>query len=352
MSLRISRSNTLAGRTFGARAAALSVVTSLVTAAIPFGALADASSAAKPVGAPSEADRALATDFFDKGVKDLELGHCDETTIVDVEACKRARENFKRAYALYPSALGALRNLAYTEKGLGLVASAARDFRDLARKAPLDPKPERRLWVSFARTEAEALALRVPHLRLAIADAKIKGLRISLDGVDLPADVWNATIDIDPGPRKIHAEAPGYVPFDASVSLKEQEEKSLTITLTVDPKAMEAMKGPSHLGPYLVGGAGIVAVGVGLGFGYLALKKKNDNCDANKVCDPQAISDGKNLANVSTVVTSVGGAMVVGGLTWLLLQRRGGAAPTSDRATVVVPYASADGFGIAAAGAF
>ena len=100
-------------------------------------------------GAAEEENKAIATDLFDKAVTKMGQGNCDRedpavaAKPIDVGTCKEARELFKRAYELYPSALGALRNLAFTEKGLGMVASAARSFRELARKAPLDPKPER-----------------------------------------------------------------------------------------------------------------------------------------------------------------------------------------------------------------
>src|SRR2546421_644382 len=96
------------------------------------------------LGAPALAEgqenqsRKVATDLFDAGVARMGAGRCDETPVADIAACREARDAFRRAYALYPGGLGALRNAAYVEKNLGLVASAAHDFRELARKAPLD----------------------------------------------------------------------------------------------------------------------------------------------------------------------------------------------------------------------
>src|SRR5687768_95008 len=87
----------------------------------------------------ADANRGVATDLFDAGVRKMAEGKCDENPIADRAACNEARDAFKRAYALYPAGLGALRNLAYVEQNLGLIASAARDFRELIRRAPLDP---------------------------------------------------------------------------------------------------------------------------------------------------------------------------------------------------------------------
>jgi hypothetical protein len=326
---------------------AVLMLLAMTSASLPRTALAQA----KPAGT-SEQDKAMATDFFDKGLKKMELGRCDETPIKNLAACKEAREDFKRAYELYPAALGALRNLAYTEKGLGLVASAARSFRDLARKAPLDPKPERKLWADFARKEAADLEPRVPHLKLIIAANRPKGLKIKLDGADLPSAGWDAAIDVDPGKHVIHAEAPGHFPFDGTIFLSERDEKSLKVDLEEDKRPMKLV-GPSKVPPIIVASAGLVGVGVGLGVGYLAMKKKNDVCDAKtKLCDPQGLSDGRSLATTSTIVTGVGGAVLVGGLVWLLLQPKPTLQPMADRATLVVPWASTDGFGVTARGVF
>jgi hypothetical protein len=300
---------------------------------------------APALAAPTEQEQAIAKGLFDKGVKQMDQGKCDEIPIKDPVVCKEARENFKRAYEL-TGALGALRNLAYTEKGLGLVASAARHFRDVAREAPKDPRPERQAWAEFAKKEAAELEPRVPHLVVKVVE-KLPGLKITLDGEPLKDAAWNTAIDVDPGKHSVHAEAPGRLNFEGSVTIAEKQEKSIAVVLEVDSAPVAGdKKAPSKVGPIVTTVAGAVGVGVGLTFGYLAIKKKGDDCP-NGVCASQAsIDDGRTLANVSTIVTGVGAAVLVGGIVWWALTPSG--APTKDKAAWVLPYAARDGAGVAA----
>jgi hypothetical protein len=303
--------------------------------------------------APSEQDQAIAKDLFDKGVRAMEAGRCEDKP-TDLAKCKEAREAFKRAYEI-TGALGALRNLAYTEKGLGMTASAARNFRELARRAPLDPKPERHAWADYARAEASALEPRVPHLVVRILEHPA-GTTLTLDGAALPEAAWNTVIDVDPGQHVIRAEAPGRLAFEGTVTLEERQAKTVEVTLEVDPTfvANDAPR-PSRLPPLLLAGGGVVVVSVGLGIGYASLQKRNDSCDDAKLCDPSGLDQGRTLADVSTVVTAIGAAALVSGIVWYALTpaskpeatAKGATKPTTSAA--VAPWASPNGAGIVAA---
>lgn len=297
---------------------------------------------------PTEQEQAIAKDLFDKGVKLMEEGKCDEKPI-DVAKCKQARDAFKRAYEI-TGALGALRNLAYTEKGLGMVASAARDFRELARRAPLDPKPERRKWADFAKEEADALEPRVPHLTVKVVE-QAPGTKVTLDGVSLPEAAWNTAVPVDPGSHSVRAEAPGRLPFEGIATLDEKQEKTIAVTLDVDSKPTETKSGSSKLPPLIVAGVGVVGIGVGLGLGYASMKKRDDSCDANKVCDPQGLDDGRSLANASTIVTGIGAGVLAIGVVWWALTPSG-TQKQGDHGTTISPWASRDGGGLAAFGRF
>jgi len=298
---------------------------------------------------PTEKEQAIAKDLFDKGVKLMEEGKCDEKP-TDVAKCKQARDSFKRAYDI-TGALGALRNLAYVEKGLGMTASAARDFRELARRAPLDPKPERRKWAEFAKEEADALEPRVPHLTVKFVD-KVPDAKVTLDGEALPEAAWNTAVPVDPGPHSVRAEAPGRLPFEGTATLADKQEKTIAVTLDVDSKPT-VTKGPSIVPPLVVAGIGVVGVGVGLGLGYASMKKRDDSCDANKTCDPQGLEDGRSLANTSTIVTGIGaGVLAIGVIWWALTPSGGSSSKDGDRATAIAPWASRDGGGLAAFGRF
>ena len=296
---------------------------------------------------PTEQEQSIAKDLFDKGVRLNEANKCDEKP-TSIPKCKEAREAFKRAYDI-TGALGALRNLAYVEKGLGMTASAARDFRELARRAPLDPKPERRKWAEFAKDEADALEPRVPHLVVKMVD-KVPNTKITLDGVPLPEGAWNTPVPVDPGSHSVRAEAPGRLPFEAVASLADNQDKAISIVLDVDQKPTDT-SAPSKALPMVVTAVGVVGVGVGLGLGYASIKKRDSACDDAKLCDPGGLESGRSLANTSTIVTGVGAGLLVVGVVWWVLTP---SAPRKegDRAALITPYASHDGAGLAAFGRF
>jgi hypothetical protein len=314
------------------------------------------------LASPSRAEDAnigLATDAFEAGLKKMETGRCEETPIGDRAVCTAARDDFRRAYELYPSGLGALRNLAFVEKGLGLVASSARHFRELARKAPLDPKPARRLWAEFAKKELEDLEPRVPRLTVKVAPGAPEGTRVLVDDVALPPSAWNTALELDPGPHAIRAEAEGHAPFRTSVVLAEKDATSVEVTFEepqgappkappLPPKQPEGSpERDPRIAPLVVTGLGAATVAVGLGFGWAAIQKRKEVC-TGPGCDPDAYADGKALARTSTIVTGVGLAAAASGIVWYVLT----VPRDPERRTAIVPSAFAGGAGLQVVGLF
>lgn len=309
-------------------------------------------------------DAALAAELFDAGVKKMEAGKCDETPVADVALCREARDAFRRAFALYPSGLGALRNLAYVEKSLGLVGSSARHFRELARRAPLDPNPARQLWAEFAREEIAALEPRIPKLTIAVPSPAPEGTKVVLDDEPLPKPVWGTAIEVDPGEHTVRVDAEGHVPFTKSVTLAEADAQRVDATLSPiapatpvttqeEPATVKKVDQPlleSRTVPLVVAGVGGAAVVVGLGLGWAAIQKRDEVCGP-RYCDPQGYEDGRSLARASTLVTGLGLATAAGGLAWWWLSGKSSARP-GDHGTIVTPYAGAQGGGLAISGAF
>jgi len=308
--------------------------------------------------APARADdddKALATELFAKGNKKLEQGKCDQAQIGDKAACEEAREHFQRAYDIYPQGLGALRNLAYVERGLHRYASAARRFRELQQKAPNDPNPKRHIWAEYAAKELEVIEPLIPHLTVEPPSDRPDGMTVAIDDKPLPQPAWGTSIEIDPGNHKVHAEAPGAVSFDANVTLAEKEKKSVAITFAKaapvkppDPKPASS-KGVPRIVPLAVAGAGAVAVIVGLGFGYAAISTKQDACGDGKLCEPAGLSDARSYAVTSNIVTGVGAAVLIGGAAWYFLTP---AAPKNDTSIHFVPFAGGNVAGGAILGRF
>jgi hypothetical protein len=294
-------------------------------------------------------DRALATELFAKGVKKMDAGKCDQPKITDPAICEEAREHFTRAYEIYPAGLGALRNLAYVERGLGHYASAARRFRDLQQRAPQDPNPKRHIWAEYATKELEAIGPLIPHVTIHVPP---EATSVTIDGKPLPAGAWGTAVEIDPGSHKVHVEGKGVDPFDHEVTLVEKENKTVTVTFVekkVDapppPPPPVVVDKPSRVAPLVVAGVGGATVIVGLVFGYMAITGKKDACGDTKLCEPAALEDARSNARTSNIVTGVGAAVLVGGLTWYFL------APSSSSASETKSARVAPVFGPGFAGA-
>ncbi len=304
----------------------------------------------RAASANPEDDKALATELFAKGVKKMEEGKCDQPQITDKAICDEAREHFTRAYDIYPAGLGALRNLAYVERGLGRLASAARRFRELQQRAPQDPNPKRHIWAEYAMKELETLGPLIPHVTV---NAPASATSVTIDGKPLPAGAWGTAVEIDPGTHQVHAEGKDVAPFHESITLAEKESKTVTITFgdkaapPPPPPPPKVAEKPSRVAPLVVAGVGGATVIVGLAFGYMAISGKKDACGDTKLCEPAALEDARSAARTSNIVTGVGAAVLVGGVTWYLL------TPSAPKETARVAPMFGPGFaGAALTGVF
>jgi hypothetical protein len=303
-----------------------------------------------PAIGPARADddnKALATELFSKGNKKLEAGHCDAQPIKDRAACEEARDNFLRAYELYPLGLGALRNLAYVERGLGRYASAARHFRELQQKAPHDPNPKRHVWAEYAAKELEVIEPLVPRLTVEPPTPRPDGLTISVDDKPLPKPVWGTAIEIDPGAHKVTAEAAAVTRFESNVTLEEKDSKTVTIVFEAaapppwrPPLDNKPKEPTSRVVPLVVAGVGGLTMVVGLGFGYAAITGKQDACGGGKLCEREGLDQARSYAATSNILTGIGAAVLIGGTAWYFL------APKSTSNTTgvhIVPFAGGAG---------
>ena len=313
---------------------------------------------------PDDAARALAAPVFDDAVALMDAAHCDAEPVLpaDRPQCRVALDKLRRALAIYPSGLGALRNAAFCERGLGLVASALRDFREVARRAPLDPNPSKQLWAKHAQEEAQRLAARVPHLRVRLSiEPAPAGLAVAIDDAPVLSAAFDLPLPLDPGEHRVTARAPGFQPFSQGVTLEEKEDATVAIALVADAP-MPALPPPPPrvhvpLVPALVVATGAATVVGGVVLGALARRSRDDACDEGSSplhChDAAGLEHARRLADASTVVTIAGGAVMLGGLVWYALDVRAQARSTSPsvgwRAT---PLAGPGLAGLAVIGAF
>lgn len=163
-----------------------------------------------------------------------------------------------------------------------------------------------------AKDGIAALEPKIARVSLSMS-AKPEGLEIKRDGINLPLATIGEAIPLDPGAHTFEASAPGFLKEKRELSLKEGEVANLEITLKPEPKTQitdtklepkdkplpvpdkpkpiepEPAQSGGALWPYVVGGAGLLAIGGGVYFRLDQAKAEQnlvDNCGKELVCDP------------------------------------------------------------------
>lgn len=298
---------------------------------------------------PARADEV--TDLLEQGVA-LRRQHRTE----------EALDAFLRAARLSP-APAILAQVGLAEQALGRWIEAAHDL-DVAVAAADDP------WIAKNLDALHgAQAIVAQHVAWLTVDVDVASAEIGLDGVGLERGI---AARVSTGPAVLEVRAPGYapdirhlelapaehariaaklVPLSASASLPSTAALAPVMTPDLGPPRASAPTSTAAtslpLGPLVLGGAGLVALGTGTYFGIRTLTDKS-NRDGQCVggCNASAVSydsDARTSATISTVALAGGGAMVVAsGLWWWL--GRGASAPSARGAVDVAPVVGS-GFG-------
>jgi len=319
-------------------------------------------SSAPAAAQPSDAVRAQADALFREGQQLLAAGELPT-------ACAKLEESER----LDPK-IGRLLNVAYCHEKWGRIASAWHEYDQAAAMAIQANQAERE---KFARAHAAALAKQLAFLRLELGTPP-EGAQVSIDDKPLARDQWGIPLAVDPGQHTVTVQAPGYKTLTVPTTVTGTGEMRVQVSAlekdapaaapaapaapatgapdaeAAAPKAeAPAASGGSRTLAYVVGGAGIAALGVGVGFGAYALSQKNDadvHCPARQ-CDATGlslISSAKTAATVSTIGLAAG-VVGIGAGFWLLL--RSSSSPSAARASVA-PFIGADRAGVALQGAW
>jgi hypothetical protein len=275
-------------------------------------------SGARPVHAQSAANSAAAQGLFDQGKALMAQGNARD-------ACPK----FEESQRLDPGS-GTLVNLALCYERTGRIASAWTTYRDAAAAARASGNVERERG---ARERAEALAPKVAKLVLEVpASARVEGLAVLRDGVEVGEAQWGVPIPIDEGEHVLVAKAPGHEEWRASVAVTGA---GSTTRASVPPLAARAAAPAAPIAPgpaarpaseperahglgtqrilaLVAGGVGLAGIAVGTVFGVQALSKKNeaDKSCSDTRCTTQAGADAGNDAHGAGTISTVG--MVVG----------------------------------------
>jgi hypothetical protein len=218
-----------------------------------------------------------------------------------------------------------------------------------------------------AEVEAAVTRLQASIPKLVIQRGQgAEAAEIQLDGVALGASSIGVPVPLDPGPHSISAKAPLALPFSQTVTILENEQKTVDVALTPEPQEARQSQGGGpgntektnpRLIPYVIGGVGVASlIGSSVLFALRqsTLSDLEGQCGPNRdACPSSAASDYSNLKlyNVtSQVALGVGVACVATSVTMLVLQRKH--APAANAALTLVPSAPNSLAGLSWAGRF
>lgn len=280
--------------------------------------------------AQTAADKATARDLFGEGQDALKANECE-----------KAADRFERADRLY-SAPTIRVGLARAYVCLGKFVKGREKYNLVIRESlPPDASDAFKNAVEDAKKEITGLDAKIGYVTITIQGPGAP--QVTIDGEEVPLAALGVKRPIDPGEHLIQADASGYKPAEARVTVTAQQVTPVSLTLEVDPgeKPEIDVDTPQPAGPEDQGSAstgdtlrlvGFIALGVGAAglivggvTGGLAIGKHGDLTDAcgdDGQCptDQQAnLDDFNTFGTVSTVGFIAGGVLAAAGLVLVLV---------------------------------
>ncbi len=287
------------------------------------------------------------------------LGTQDPAAAQDAAELKKARGQFQQATELeqaknWTAALQAFRevgqvrmtpqvrfHIAVCEEGLGRLVAALGGY-ELALADADKVNPDFKGEVEDNVTKLRA---RIPKLVIQ-RGAGANAAAIELDGVAVGDSSVGVEVPLDPGPHAVTAKAPNHKPFDANVTLKEEETTRLDVSLEQLPPdfgpsgaaAPPPERPASKVVPFVVGGVGIASlIGSGVLFGLrqTTLSELKDACGTGgKHCpaSKQSRYDDLKFYHYGAEVTLGVGMAAIGTAGALLFFQRKKNEPTPGEA--------------------
>ncbi len=280
----------------------------------------------------SDADRATARSLAVEGQEALERK--------DFSA---ALERFRRADAII-HAPTLLLGVARSQVGVGQWIAAQESYSRIVREGAPEKSPEQFFEaIADAQRELDALAPRIPQVLISVSGPDTAA--VTIDGERVPRAALGVRRPVDPGSHTVRAEAAGFAPAEAKVTLAEGASETVALELKpvalppsvvspppvapspdTGPGAPSASSSRTVLGIAAlgVGGVGLAAGAVG---GVLAIGKHRDlseRCPADR-CDPSLQGDVDSyhaMGTLSTIGFAIGAVGVGAGAFFLLTAPR------------------------------
>lgn len=246
--------------------------------------------------------------------------------------------------------------LAREHRDLGHWVEALDLARQCLRAADADVALRNRAVILQACEAVRARAEpRVAHLAIA-CDAPPSDLSLRVGSRELPATLLDVEVPVTPGEVRVTASAPGFEPFDTSVTLTEGARGRVALRLVRTPPAVAppapaptpqadravaaaplppaplappsrraASRAPGA-GPWLLGGGALVAgalAGVFYGLALTARGERDAACDATGCLPSSRESDARygDQLMVGNAAVIAGASLLVGAAVWYVVAR-------------------------------
>jgi tetratricopeptide (TPR) repeat protein len=152
-----------------------------------------------------------------------------------------------------------------------------------------------------AKTREAALAPRLPHIEVRVAQPVPPGLLVTLNGIELSLGELNVPTALDAGRYRVAAQAPGYRPFSSDLQLSNDGSQPFgvhVVAIQLSPgEASQSLPGASRkaLAAWVGGAGGALVLGAAISL-FVALDK---NSDSGAACG-RAIAAPRDNENVCT----------------------------------------------------
>jgi hypothetical protein len=272
---------------------------------------------------------------------------------------------FEESRAL-ATTVGVLLNLALCHRELGHLATAHDYYRRAEVLATLEGDNRRR---EIAHSEAATIAPLRASLELHLPEGDESQWEVRIDGVLQSAELARESRFVDAGDHLVSIQAADRVPFRELIHVRDSSRHVVVVPDLRQPlmaaassseparrlsapapapaliprQTPDAGLGPQRWAALATGGAGVAALGTGLVFGVLARNDANASaavCTVADVCRPAGVAlrdRAHSHATRATVLSALGSAALVGGVSlWLLAPNR----DTSPSASVRVALAA------------
>lgn len=312
-------------------------------------------------GAQSDEQKADARAAAEQGAAAFQAGNYAE-----------AADLFTRAESLY-HAPPHLVFLARAQVKLGQLVKARENYRKVTRETLAANAPP-----AFVNAQADAkkelaeIEPRIPMLKVVVKGGEGKNVKVTIDGVAIPAQMIGVARPVDPGEREVAATADGMSAAPKKIKLAEGAKESIELELTPGgaPAAEPAAGGPAEAGgsasvtadagsggggsdgmriaSYAALGVGVVGLGLGTMFALQSSSKRKDadalcegGCPVSKKAEIDDLYDeAGSKQTLATVGFIAGGVGVAAGVTLFLLSGKKQTKETA-RVTPWVGYQAA-----------